>query len=305
VDSDTGLVGPLSVNSNTRQNILLFTDETDKKTLYSNPKEMIIFSNKHARNSLGGQIKGVPLVGLCLMIRKEVWQKIGGMDPIYGFGNFEDKDYDIRNRRIGYQSVICNDVFIDHVGSSTFSKSNLPYIELMFQNFTYSCYKHNVPLNENHNFDNLAETISNGKLLWFNQRFYFEEQDKIPFHIHECLENFEALKHPFPKENTLVAYPSIFDKNWLSLLEKSLEQGWNIILRPEPPFPDLEKDFAQMVGTLPKKLQAKVFIDGKYLPTIHRGAIYERVSGVLELPRFDWFRFEREAQAINIPVIKL
>ena len=222
---------------------------------------------------------------------------------IYGFGNFEDSDYHHRNTRIGYQSVICNDVFIDHVGSSTFSKSNLPYTELLFQNFTYSCYKHNVPLNENHNLDIFAERIK-GKLSWFNQRFDFEEQDKIPFQIHDCLDNFETLEHPFPKEQTLVAYPSIFKKNWLSLLEKGLEQGWNIIIRPEPPLPDLERDFSQMVATLPQELQAKVFIDGQYMPTIHRGAIYERVSGVLELPRFDWFRFEREAQAISIPVIK-
>ena len=302
-DPTIGLIGPLSINNNTQQNVLSFLKLPKNKKLYNNPKEMLSFAKQYTRKLLGLLTKDHSLVGLCLMIRKEVWKKLGGMDPIYGFGNFEDSDYNYRNNRLGYVSAICNDVFIDHVGSSTFAKSNLPYEKLFFQNFTYSCYKHNIPFGKEHNFVNFMSQ-GRGKRIWDSLRDNFEEQDSIPFHIHECLEHFTPLPHPFPKEKTLLAYPGIYDEEWQDTVLEAIQKDWHIILRIEPPTPYLEEQFIEKLKSFEPKIQKQIFLDTHYLPTIKRGAIYERVSGVLKLPRFDWFRLEREATSINLPIIQ-
>lgn len=303
-DPKVGIVGPISINNNTNQNVLSLITRTNNKPLYSNPKEMIIFSNLMARNSLGIQPKNGEVVGLCFMIRKDVWQKLGGMDPIYGFGNFEDSDYNYRTHRIGYESVVCLDVFIDHAGSSTFKESRIPYNELIFLNLIYSFYKHNISLGTDFFFANFDALINKHK-NWKNNRSGFEEQDCIPFHIHEYLANFEPLSHPFPKEKTVLAYPSIYEEEWIPSVLKAIQLGWKIILRIDPPTPHLEERFSKQIKTLDPEIQEQIYLDVLYLPTIKRGAIYERVSGVLQLPRFDWFRLEREAKAINLPIIQI
>ncbi|WP_437193296.1 glycosyltransferase [Planctomicrobium sp. SH527] len=63
------------------------------------------------------------LVGFCLLIKKEVVDRIGRLDERFGIGNFEDDDYCRRAQAAGYQSLIATDTFIHHVGSATFRGS--------------------------------------------------------------------------------------------------------------------------------------------------------------------------------------
>ena len=55
-----------------------------------------------------------------VMVKKELMDKIGGLDERFGLGGQDDADYCIRAREAGYTVGIARDVFIYHYGSATF-----------------------------------------------------------------------------------------------------------------------------------------------------------------------------------------
>ncbi len=65
-------------------------------------------------------IPTIRVVGLCMLITRELIDKIGGFDPRFGLGFFEDDDFCLRSALSGYKNVIAKDVFIYHFGSITF-----------------------------------------------------------------------------------------------------------------------------------------------------------------------------------------
>lgn len=60
------------------------------------------------------------LIGFFMCIRREVIEKIGLLDELFGEGGSEDYDYSIRIRKEGYQLKIARDVFVHHSGSKSF-----------------------------------------------------------------------------------------------------------------------------------------------------------------------------------------
>jgi GT2 family glycosyltransferase len=60
------------------------------------------------------------VVGFCMLIKRAVIDKIGGMDDRYGLGNFEDDDFSLRAALAGFESRIAEDCFVHHFGSRTF-----------------------------------------------------------------------------------------------------------------------------------------------------------------------------------------
>ena len=82
----------------------------------------------------GSQQSTLRLVGFLMMIRRELIEQIGGFDPIFGLGNFEDDDYCLRARLAGYQLVIANDVFVHHYGSMSFNKQPEAFSRLLETN---------------------------------------------------------------------------------------------------------------------------------------------------------------------------
>lgn len=60
------------------------------------------------------------LVGFCYLIKKEVLEKVGVLDPIFTPGNYEDDDISLRILKNGYNLLLCRDTFIHHFGSVSF-----------------------------------------------------------------------------------------------------------------------------------------------------------------------------------------
>lgn len=75
------------------------------------------------------------VVGLCMLIKRELIEKIGGFDPRFGLGTFEDDDFSLRSILCGYKNVIAQDVFIFHFGSITFKKENIKRNHLLRENW--------------------------------------------------------------------------------------------------------------------------------------------------------------------------
>jgi GT2 family glycosyltransferase/2-polyprenyl-3-methyl-5-hydroxy-6-metoxy-1,4-benzoquinol methylase len=75
-----------------------------------------------------GQVTEVNrLVGFCLMVKREVFDRVGVFDTGFPIGNFEDDDLCVRARLAGYRCVIARDVFIYHFGGRSFTGNHIDY----------------------------------------------------------------------------------------------------------------------------------------------------------------------------------
>jgi GT2 family glycosyltransferase len=75
------------------------------------------------------------VVGFCMLIKRQVIDQIGGLDPRYGIGNFEDDDYCIRAAIAGFKSALALDSFIHHFGSRTFEGQRINQSSILYANW--------------------------------------------------------------------------------------------------------------------------------------------------------------------------
>lgn len=59
--------------------------------------------------------------GYCILIKRDVMEKIGFLDEGYGLGYYDDDDYSVRAIRAGFRCVRANDVIVEHLRDSTFT----------------------------------------------------------------------------------------------------------------------------------------------------------------------------------------
>jgi GT2 family glycosyltransferase len=74
------------------------------------------------------------LVFFCVMLRRELIDKIGYIDETYEKGNFEDDDYCLRTRMAGYRLAIAQNSFVFHHGSTTFKQNRISHDQYMERN---------------------------------------------------------------------------------------------------------------------------------------------------------------------------
>jgi GT2 family glycosyltransferase len=111
-NESVGIVGPISNEVSGVQK--------DKEANYKSIDEMHLYAAS-IREKNKNKITQFPRVAfLCTLIKKEVIDKIGGLDERFSPGNFEDDDFCLRAQLAGFNTVIANDVFIHHYGSKSF-----------------------------------------------------------------------------------------------------------------------------------------------------------------------------------------
>lgn len=112
-DESIGLVGPIS---NSVSGVQL-----DNNAKYSTMEEMYEYSSI-VKDRNKGKLEAFPRIAfLCTLIKREVIDKIGGLDERFTPGNFEDDDFCLRAQLAGYKTIIVKDVFIHHFGSVSFT----------------------------------------------------------------------------------------------------------------------------------------------------------------------------------------
>lgn len=57
-------------------------------------------------------------------IRRSLWEKLHGLDAVYGAGYYEDTDFSMRAKSAGSHMLICEDAFVYHVGGATFASDS-------------------------------------------------------------------------------------------------------------------------------------------------------------------------------------
>jgi GT2 family glycosyltransferase/acetyltransferase-like isoleucine patch superfamily enzyme/2-polyprenyl-3-methyl-5-hydroxy-6-metoxy-1,4-benzoquinol methylase/predicted Zn-dependent protease len=134
---EVGLVGPMSNYVAGPQLI--------NGVPYKNLKQMHQFAKKLADKNSGQTTECFRIVGFCLMARRAVVDRIGGLDEKFGRGNFEDDDFCIRAAISGFKALIAKDVFIHHVGGQTFQTLNIDYRKSIEKNWVIFKTKWNIP----------------------------------------------------------------------------------------------------------------------------------------------------------------
>lgn len=108
---NVGMVGPITNAAGNGQNYVL---NGDKSTVIAEAM----------------QLQSIPCHTLipcyrldffCVAIRRSLLNELQGLDPIYGLGYYEDTDFSMRAKALGYRMLICEDAFVYHMGSSSFS----------------------------------------------------------------------------------------------------------------------------------------------------------------------------------------
>jgi len=110
--------------------------------LEADPKLAVIIpsGNDYARDDLtlyvrspGGYIRTHRLRGHAFLMRREVFLEIGGFDPSFGRGYYEDTDLGRRLNLSGWQLGVHPDVHIQHDGGGSFGRGP-SYIKLVKRN---------------------------------------------------------------------------------------------------------------------------------------------------------------------------
>jgi GT2 family glycosyltransferase len=73
------------------------------------------------------------LILFFMLVRREVIDRIGGIDEAFNPWGFEDDDYCLRARIAGFQLRVARDCFIQHLGSQTAKSANLNYQKLLLE----------------------------------------------------------------------------------------------------------------------------------------------------------------------------
>lgn len=101
---------------------------------YSNLNEMHNFAQDFNKSNSEKWEERLKLIGYCILIKREVVDKIGLLDERFTPGNFEDDDYSVRIRQAGYKLLLCKDTFIHHYGSISWKENVSGYGELLSEN---------------------------------------------------------------------------------------------------------------------------------------------------------------------------
>lgn len=124
-DPKIGMVGPVSNEVSGEQRI---------EVSYGNMAELDGFAWDWGRVHGHELLQTDRLVGFCLLIRREVIERIGGFDEQFGIGCFEDDDFCRRALAAGYQAVVVRGAFVHHFGSITFRSSDIDFAEVLSEN---------------------------------------------------------------------------------------------------------------------------------------------------------------------------
>ncbi|HMS54993.1 MAG TPA: methyltransferase domain-containing protein [Fimbriimonadaceae bacterium] len=114
-----GMIGPVSNNVNGLQQVDIGA--------FNDIRSMHFRAETWHRQHHNSADQAIQVRGLFLLMTPECLDAIGGFDPIFGIGNFEDDDLNLRCRLAGYSLWIARGAFLFHHGSKTFTDLKVDY----------------------------------------------------------------------------------------------------------------------------------------------------------------------------------
>jgi GT2 family glycosyltransferase/Tfp pilus assembly protein PilF len=138
-DTQIGLVGPQTNYIAGPQRV------TDVSYDVESLEGLDSFAEAFAKKNRGQHKEQWRIVGFCMLIKRQVIEKIGGLDIRYGLGNFEDDDFCIRARLAGFKARIAENCFVHHFGGKTFKGARIDYQDSLNKNWEIFKQKWNIP----------------------------------------------------------------------------------------------------------------------------------------------------------------
>jgi len=120
-DPRIGIVGPMSNSVSGPQLV------KDVSYNLTNLDGLDDFAAEFFKRNEGKAQRFLRVVGFCMLIKRAVIDKIGGLDTSYGLGNFEDDDFSLRAALAGFESWMAQDCFIHHFGHRTFIGAKIDF----------------------------------------------------------------------------------------------------------------------------------------------------------------------------------
>ena len=120
-----GAVGAVCNHSENLQGVDVVCDKLD---------EMILFADKNNVSCSSRWEEKIFLIGFCILIKREVIDKIGMLDEMYSPGYVEDNDLSLRIISSGYRLMLCHDCFIYHYLGTAFRKDLQKFYPILYAN---------------------------------------------------------------------------------------------------------------------------------------------------------------------------
>ena len=121
-----GLVGPMSNYAAPPQLV--------ESVPYRDLRAMHGFARQWRDQHRGKWFMARKLSGFCLLMKRVVYETIGGLDERFGIGFFDDDDLAERARRAGFGLAVAQDLFVHHFGSRTFQGNGIDAEKLLDEN---------------------------------------------------------------------------------------------------------------------------------------------------------------------------
>lgn len=123
-DKSVGILGPVTNN---------IGNEAKIEIAYDNMDEMACNAASYTRRHIGHIFDMRTAAFFCVMMPREVYERVGPLDEVFGRGFFEDDDYCRRVEQIGRRVVCAEDVFIHHHLSASFNKLKSQERQALFE----------------------------------------------------------------------------------------------------------------------------------------------------------------------------
>jgi glycosyltransferase involved in cell wall biosynthesis len=112
---------------------------------YHNVEDMHQFARSWRDQHRGKWFTVPKLSGFCLLMKRAVYDGVGGLDERFGLGLFDDDDLAERARRAGFELAVAHDLFVHHFGSRTFAGNGIDAGTLLEENARRFAHKWGLP----------------------------------------------------------------------------------------------------------------------------------------------------------------
>lgn len=118
-DKKIGMVGPITNSISGRQMV--------RDIPYSDENGFHIFAQKIRKAYNGRLTPRYRIAGFAILMKKALYDEVGGLDESFGTGNYEDDDLCLKVHEKGYAIMVDESVFIHHYRSQTFIENKIDY----------------------------------------------------------------------------------------------------------------------------------------------------------------------------------
>ena len=256
-----------------------------------------------------GSIRFAPrLVGFLLMLRRDLLEQVGGLDPLFGAGNFEDDDLSLRAMLAGYKLAIAEDVFVHHYGSRSFFQDPSYYATLLEVNRHLFAAKWGLRFSQDGRYDP-TEVL--------RQAGHRRSDLYIPLSYDALFSpRIEPIDLELTANRRLLCVPDPSDREmaWLGCVMKYLSSFGPgdkaaLIVRVEPTSPNWLSVIVDSIEREAKKLGIRLderddlVIEASTLPSADRGRVYRAADVFIPLPGVRREFLIREARACGLDVL--